>query len=121
MLRLEQILAFPVYGTAVWLMFVLSLETGPIGTTAALAGLVLIAFAAWLYEAVRWSESNWRGWGIGLVAASAVGASVMLFTIGDNGSPRAAGSGEQAELGWQSFSQGKIDEFRTLGKPIFSM
>ena len=119
MLRLEQILAFPVYGTAVWLMFVLSLETGPIGTTAVLAGLVLIAFAAWLYEAVRWSESNWRGWSIGLVAASAVGASALLFTIGDNGSPRAAGSGEQAELGWQSFSQGKIDELRTLGKPIF--
>jgi thiol:disulfide interchange protein len=42
MLRLEQILAFPVYGTAVWLMFVLSLETGPIGTTAVLAGLVAL-------------------------------------------------------------------------------
>jgi thiol:disulfide interchange protein len=53
------------------------------------------------------------------VAASAVGASALLFTIGDNGSPRAAGSGEQAELGWQSFSQGRIDELRTLGKPIF--
>jgi thiol:disulfide interchange protein len=118
-LRLEQILAFPVYGTAVWLMFVLSLEAGPTGTTAALAGLVLIAFAAWLYEAVRWSESHWRRWGIGLVAASAVGASVLLFAIGDNGSPHAAGAGEQPELGWQSFSQGRIDELRTLGKPIF--
>ena len=47
MLRLKQILAFPVYGTAVWLVFVLSQQSGASGTTAALAGLVLIGFAAW--------------------------------------------------------------------------
>ena len=85
MLRLKQILAFPVYGTAVWLMFVLSLEAGAIGATAALAGVVLIAFAAWLYEAIRWSEGRWRGWGIGLAAASVVGAFALLFASDGDG------------------------------------
>ncbi len=51
--KFKQVLAFPVYGTAVWLAFVLASESGSIGVTAALAGLVLIAFAAWLYEMVR--------------------------------------------------------------------
>ena len=54
----KQILAFPVYGTAVWLFFVLAAESGAFGTTAALAGLVLIAFAAWLYEAVRLGDCD---------------------------------------------------------------
>jgi thiol:disulfide interchange protein DsbD len=119
MLRLKQILAFPVYGTAVWLMFVLSLEVGPTGATAALAGVVLIAFAAWLYEAIRWSEGRWRGWGIGLAAMSAVGALALLFATGDDRPPRAGEPAENAELVWQPFSQAKIEELRTQGKPIF--
>jgi thiol:disulfide interchange protein DsbD len=44
MLRLKQFLAFPIYGTAVWLPFVLAQEAGEFAATAALAGLVLIAF-----------------------------------------------------------------------------
>jgi thiol:disulfide interchange protein/DsbC/DsbD-like thiol-disulfide interchange protein len=119
MLRLKQVLAFPVYGTAVWLMFVLSVETGAIGVTAALAGVVLIGFAAWLYEAIRWSEGRWRGWGIGLAMASVVGAFALLFATGGGGPSRAAETAEQAGLGWQTFSQAKIEELRTQGKPIF--
>jgi thiol:disulfide interchange protein len=119
MLRLKQILAFPVYGTAVWLMFVLSIEAGAIGATAALAGLVLIAFAAWLYEAIRWSEGRWRGWGIGLAAASVVGAFALLFATGGDGPSRAAETAEDAGLRWQTFSRAKIEELRTQGKPIF--
>jgi thiol:disulfide interchange protein DsbD len=119
MVRLKQILAFPVYGTAVWLMFVLSVEAGAIGATAALAGVVLIAFAAWLYEAIRWSDGRWRGLGIGLAAASVVGAFVLLFAGGSEGPSRAAETAEDAGLHWQTFSPAKIEELRTRGKPIF--
>jgi thiol:disulfide interchange protein len=63
MLRLKQFLAFPIYSTAVWLSFVLAQEAGEFAATAELAGLVLIAFAAWLYEAVRLSEPRGRRWG----------------------------------------------------------
>jgi len=70
----KQVLAFPVYGTAVWLAFVLSAETGSIGVTAALAGLVLIAFAAWLYETVRHGEGRGRlaGIAVSVIAPRAV-------------------------------------------------
>jgi thiol:disulfide interchange protein len=119
MVRLKQILAFPVYGTAVWLMFVLSVEAGAIGATAALAGVVLIAFAAWLYEAIRWSDGRWRGLGIGLAAVSVVGAFALLFAAGGDGPSRAAETSEDAGLRWQTFSPAKIEELRTQGKPIF--
>jgi thiol:disulfide interchange protein len=119
MVRLKQILAFPVYGTAVWLLFVLSIEVGSIGATAALAGVVLIAFAAWLYEAIRWSEGRWRAWGIGLAVASVVGAFALLIVTSGDGSSRAAETAEDAGLAWQTFSQAKVAELRMQGKPIF--
>ena len=119
MLRLKQVLAFPIYGTAVWLIFVLLLEAGPFGATAALAGLVLIAFAAWLYEAIRWSDGRWRGWGIGVAVLSVVGAIALPFAVVGDGPSGAAATAEGAELGWQSFSQTKLEGLRTQGKPIF--
>ena len=44
---LKQFLAFPLYATVAWLIWVLSFQVGPSGLLAALAALVLIAFGAW--------------------------------------------------------------------------
>ena len=85
MLRLKEVLAFPVYATAVWLMYVLSQQGGALGTTATLAGLVLIAFAAWLYEAVGLSEGQWRRLGVGLSALAVVGALALVSLVDDGG------------------------------------
>ena len=48
MLRFREFLAFPMYASAVWLIWVLSLQSGPHGVLAALMGMVLIAFALWM-------------------------------------------------------------------------
>ncbi len=44
---LKQFLAFPLYATVAWLIWVLSFQVGASGLLAALAALVLIAFGAW--------------------------------------------------------------------------
>ena len=44
---LRQLLAFPVYATVAWLVWVLGQQVGPAGQFAALAGLVLVGLAAW--------------------------------------------------------------------------
>ena len=117
MLRLKECLAFPVYGTAVWLIYVLSLESGAETAAAILAGVVLIAFAAWLYEVVRTSEARSRGWGKGIVALSGVCAfALLLTTSSDSAPPRAA---DDVGLGWRDFSQASLDSLRAEGKPIF--
>ena len=119
MLGLKQFLAFPVYGTAVWLSFVLAQEAGEFAVTAALAGLVLIAFAAWLYETARLSEHQGRRWGAGIAALAIVGAIALLrFTDADRPSRAAAVPGD-SDLAWLPFSTAKIDELRAQGKPIF--
>jgi len=117
----KQVLAFPVYGTAVWLAFVLSAETGSIGITAALAGLVLIGFAAWLYEAVRNSMGGRRLAGLAGVAIAVI-AALVLLKLPDE----AAGTASAAEtttaaggIAWVPFSQAKLDEAKAAGKPVF--
>lgn len=119
MLRLKEILAFPVYGTVVWLMYVLLEQTGASGATAALAGLVLIAFAAWLYNAVQLSEGHPRNWGVGLAAVAAAGAFALLYLVDDGGSPQTSMTTPTESLDWQPFSEAKLDALRAAGRPIF--
>ena len=45
--RLRNALAFPLYATAAWLLWVLSQQVGPAGLAGALAGSVLLAFGLW--------------------------------------------------------------------------
>ncbi|HZF78656.1 MAG TPA: protein-disulfide reductase DsbD domain-containing protein, partial [Rubrivivax sp.] len=49
MLLLRQGMAFLMYASAAWLIWVLSRQAGDTGVLAALAGAVLIGLAAWLY------------------------------------------------------------------------
>ena len=46
--RLRQFLAFPMYASAVWMIWVLTQQTGADGVGYALGGMILIAFAIWL-------------------------------------------------------------------------
>ncbi len=48
--RLRQFLAFPMYASAVWMIWVLTQQTGADGVIYALGGMVLIAFAIWLLK-----------------------------------------------------------------------
>ena len=50
MARLKEALAFPMFAAAVWLVWVLSVQTGPGGTVAILALFVATAFAAWAWR-----------------------------------------------------------------------
>jgi thiol:disulfide interchange protein DsbD len=116
----KQVLAFPVYGTAVWLAFVLASETGSIGITAALAGLVLIGFAAWLYEAVRNSMGGRRLAGLAGVAIAVIAALVLLEIPDETGGAASAATTTTADgIAWVPFSQAKLDEAKAAGKPVF--
>ena len=49
MLTFKQLMAFPMYLTAVWLIWVLGRQTGVNGMAIGLTGIVLLAFAVWLW------------------------------------------------------------------------
>jgi len=119
MIGLKQFLAFPIYGTAVWLSFVLAQESGVFSLTLVLSGLVMIALAAWLYEGLRYSESRWRGWGLAASALSLIGAVALVPFADADKTPQVAATRSPAGIGWLPFSTDKVDELRAQGKSIF--
>ena len=70
---LKQFLAFPVYATVAWLVWVLSQQVGPAGMFGALIGLVLVALAAWSFNIQQTSGA----WGRRL----AIGAAVVSLAV----------------------------------------
>jgi hypothetical protein len=100
--------------------FVLAKESGELPVTIVLSGLVLIAFAAWLYEGVRHREQWWRGWGLAASALPLIAAVAILPVVGSDASLRAnAATEDKVGIQWQPFSTSKIDELRAQGRPIF--
>jgi len=117
MVRLKQFLAFPVYATAVWLVYVLSEEAGESAASAVLAGAVMIAFAAWLYDAAWSSGGALHRWAVAVSAATALGAFALLGLVTEADSQRPTPTA--ADPYWQPFSRARLDELRAGGMPVF--
>jgi thiol:disulfide interchange protein DsbD len=114
---LKQLLAFPLYGSAAWLIWVLSQQTGPMGLAACLAGLVLLALAGWLYGATRHGVGPWHGFGRAVAAACAMvalGVAPFAATLtARTGSPAAGGPS------WEPYTAARLAELRGRGVPVF--
>ena len=98
----KELLAFPLYLTCVWLLWVLGRQTGADGVAAALAGLVLIAFAIWLLAA----RTRTRG----AVAVLALAGALYL--------PLAPSSPDAPET-WEPYSRQRLDGLLAAGQPVF--
>ncbi|NJK34795.1 MAG: thiol:disulfide interchange protein [Oscillatoriales cyanobacterium SM2_2_1] len=105
-----QVLAFPIYGTAGWLLWVYHLQAGSDGLAIALVGLVLIGFASWLYGKTQAARSFWRRIGLAGTGLS-LALCLMLFPWGNPSSERA--------ITWQPYSQERLTALRAAGKPVF--
>jgi thiol:disulfide interchange protein/DsbC/DsbD-like thiol-disulfide interchange protein len=116
MLRLKQFLAFPMYGAAAWLTWVLAQEAGPNGVLVLLAAMVALSLAAWLWGVTR-NLSN-AGRGIGVAAALMVVAAILygLTTLsGTTAAPPATAASAAAE----GFTDAKLAALRASGQPVF--
>ncbi len=47
---LKEVMAFPMFASAIWLLWVLGLQTGPTGMMQVLAGVLLLGLAIWLFN-----------------------------------------------------------------------
>ena len=122
MARLKQLLAFPLYASAAWLVWVVSQQAGPHGVGAALAGLVLIAFASWLHQALGGVRALWRHAATWTVAALLPLSIVGIFALGPlgAGTPSPAREADAGgRLGWEPFTPERLAALRAAGKPVF--
>ena len=110
--RLRQGLAFPMYGAAAWLAWVLAQQAGPDGLALLLAGAVLIGFAAWALGAAQRGAGRGRWAGRALAGLAALGALALL--PGLTTAPPAA-----AEAGSEPWSAARVAALQAEGRPVF--
>ncbi|SEO45379.1 thiol:disulfide interchange protein DsbD [Luteibacter sp. UNC138MFCol5.1] len=110
---LKQALAFPMYLTAVWLLWVLTKQRGADAAALVLGGGVLLAMALWWYGRSRGGRPlAWVFTGV-----LAVGAAAALWTV--HGLPAASGATVTAQDGSVPYSPAKLTELRAAGTPVF--
>src|SRR6185295_7912850 len=76
--RFRQFLAFPMYATAAWLVWVLSLQAGDGALLAALGGAVLIAFGLWLWQSTRQVAARARRAAMAVAVVALAGAGALV-------------------------------------------
>ena len=116
--RLQQLLAFPLYASVAWLVWVVSQQAGPRGVAAVLSGLVLISFAAWLHRVTRGASGSWR-WAATTAAALIVVVAIALGQVVATSSSSARSSPAAGGVPSEPFSPKRVAELRAQGKPVF--
>lgn len=110
---LKQLLAFPLYLTAVWLLWVVGRQTGSDTVVALIAGALGLALAAWL-----WQHRPARLPQKALALATFI---VALLPLSNLGSPSLPNSNvlAAAEHQWQPYTQTRLQQLLDSGTPTF--
>lgn len=117
MVVLKQALAFPMYGAAAWLVWVVSQEAGSAGVLAAAIGLVLLGFAGWALGLAAEASPRARRVARASALAAVLGALALLPGVAT------AIAGPDAPLraadGAEPFSAARLAALRGEGRTVF--
>jgi len=114
---LRQVLAFPMYAAAAWLVWVISQEAGPAGVLATLAGIVLIGFAGWVLGATQ-AAATVTTQRVGQAVAAATGLVAMAVLTGLAAAPPMPAAAS-SEAGAEAFTAARLAALRAEGRPVF--
>ena len=118
MLRFKQLMAFPMFATCVWLLWVLAQQIGIDAVALVLGGLVLTALAAWALGVAQSGGARWRWLALALAPLALYG--VFSATLAGSAPPAAAGALRADDAtGWQAWSRSVQDAQIAAGKPVF--
>jgi thiol:disulfide interchange protein DsbD len=120
---MKKALAFPMYGAAAWLIWVLAAQTDRGSLAAAFAAAVLVGLAAWIFGAAqRRAASGARARGVYALAAVSAAAALAALVFAPFGPPPStAGAGVAVAVGIPSepWSPERVAALRAAGKPVF--
>ncbi|TAG34394.1 MAG: protein-disulfide reductase, partial [Polaromonas sp.] len=118
MVTFKQLMAFPMFATVVWLVWVLGQQSGIDGAGALLGLLVLMALVIWALTLKGRTRLVIATLSIaaGAAAVSAIGPNVIQSqeTAG-TGTARAGASA----TGWQAWEPGRVDQLNAQGQSVF--
>lgn len=120
MLTLKQLLAFPMFATVVWLVWVLGQQTGMDGAAKALLALVGLGFIVWLagLPSVRAVAGRMAG-ATGLVALAALVVWTWPGASSTAHAASASGSATAVESAWLPYDETVLAQHTAAGKPVF--
>ena len=109
MVRLRQALAFPMFATAIWLVWVLVAQVGSIGVIWSLAAFLTAGFAVWAFS-LKGMAARIAGVAGAALALGSVAAAAQLDTVDSVASPGSA---------WAQWTPEAVDAARAEGRPVF--
>lgn len=115
--NLRQALAFPMFASAVWLVWVLGRQSGPDAVLIVLAGAVLLAFGAWVVRAGQAGGAH-RG-RMMMTRGLALVAVVLALAIVRLPETRMAPAPVHTTGNWERFSPSGLMALCAAGRPIF--
>lgn len=116
---LKQAVSIPIFGTVIWLAWVVASAYGAVMLAALLVSFLLLAIAGWFLG--RWPGKRWSTWVAGLVMISVVW--VCTFAPREFASS-GSDSGDRLILletrqAWQPWSAEAVQKFQSQGRPVF--
>lgn len=110
--NLKQLLAFPLYLSAIWLLWVYGRQTSVTGMATLTSGAVLIAFGCWLWN--KQASGHWQLVRRLLMIISWLLALSLLWQT-----PPAPNQAQQTTDRWQPYNPELVNELRAQGRPVF--
>ncbi|HEY5072804.1 MAG TPA: protein-disulfide reductase DsbD domain-containing protein [Caulobacteraceae bacterium] len=116
----KKILAFPLYASAAWLVWVLAQQTGSAGLARMLAAIVVMGAGAWIFGLAQRRRAAGAG-ATSLLALAAVAGvlCLALITVGRKGSPLPVpGRSTAAAITSEPYSAQRLAALRAQGRPV---
>ncbi|MHC9085753.1 protein-disulfide reductase DsbD family protein [Luteimonas sp. RIT-PG2_3] len=113
---LKQVLAFPMYLTAIWLLWILGRQRGVDAMALAAVGLTLLALGLWWHERGRWRESTVARVLAGLVLLAAL---LPIWKLQQLPPPQASAATTGVDAGHVAYDAAKLQSLRDEGRVVF--
>jgi thiol:disulfide interchange protein DsbD len=118
MIWFKQALAFAMYGTAAWLVWVLAQQAGANAVAAILAAMVAAGFAAWTWGLTRHFSGRGRGMGAFITLLAIVAALSCLWFIKPS-AQAAAATVNVTGLPSEPYSESRLAGLRAQNRAVF--
>jgi thiol:disulfide interchange protein DsbD len=117
MLRLRQLLAFPLYASVLWLAWVLGAQLDNDAVLRLGVALLLVALALWAWQTRR--TGGLRAWSTGALASVAA-ALVVVWPLATGPTPPGTARVALSESGpWQDYATDRVAQLVNAGRPVF--
>jgi thiol:disulfide interchange protein DsbD len=114
MVVLKQAFAFPIFATAVWLVWVATVQAGPSGALAAMVAILAAGFAIWL---LGLTSASGRGARLASATAAALLVAAAAAFVIESATPSAQPTTQTA--GVEAWSPARVAALQAQGRPVF--